>query len=93
MHNKLKLISLIENYRYFLKMFFKINNRSQSVRYEERKKERKNQITNVFFLTSNCVVSSIGNPDSSMHATTLRDNFFSLCACIFSVHDIRKEEN
>jgi hypothetical protein len=36
----------------------------------------------MFYLTSNCVVSSVGNPDCRVHAIALQDNLVYMCACV-----------
>lgn len=48
----------------------------------------------MFYPSSNCVISSVGNPESSMHTIALQDNLFYMYACVSPMHDIRKgEEN
>ncbi len=43
-------------------------------------------------MTSNCVLSSVGNPDRRMHAIVLQDNSVNMCVHVFLDAQYRKKK-
>ena len=61
------------------------------------KKEKKNAKEPIFYLSLSSVVSSVENPDNSMHAIALQDNLVYVCVhvyvCVVSARYQDRENN